>query len=203
MPVLRRLALNLDSSANIALAVASLLLLNSFAVVTLRDSDLSQQSEWGVSHTAHVASEPFTLQYANHVIAPATGEDRASSVADFMRAPVISSAQAPNLLSLDPNFLEKIRAPILGTSSSKGSRTQLSSASAPVSLPWNAVEPVRFRDNGKLNIANAPTHAESGGEDKESLTAFGLPSSERLQGWVKANAKTFQGLRASSIVDPF
>lgn len=110
-----------------------------------------------------------------------------------MRAALISSAQAPNLLSLDPNFLEKIRAPILGTSSSKGSRTQLSSASAPVSLPWNAVEPVRFRDNGKLNIVNAPTHAESGGEDKETLTAFGLPSSERLQGWVKVSAKTFKG----------
>ena len=198
MLVFRRLALILDSSANIALAVASLLLLNSFAVVTLIDSNLPPQNERAVSHTAQVAGDLSSVLSAKaEVTALATGEARASSVADFMRAPVIRPAEVPNLFSLDPNFLKKVRSPISVDTSSKAPRTQLANTLAPISLPWEAVEPVRFRDNEKINSVDAPADAESGGEDvrasEENLTALDLPSTERLLKWVKANAKTFKG----------
>jgi len=192
MLVFRQLALIFATSANLALAVASLLLINSFAVVPPGASDLSPRGEGEVSHTAR--ADLSSTQYANaDVTAPATGEARASSVADFMRAPANPSAEEPNLLSLDPNFLKKIRSPVSVDTSSTTPRTQLSNTLAPVSLPWKAVEPVRFRDNGKIDNAIAVATAKGGGVRKENLTALDLPSTERLLKWVKANAKIFKG----------
>ena len=192
MLVFRQLALIFATSANLALAVASLLIINSFAVVPPSDSGLSPRGEREVSHPARVVGDLSSTQYANaDVTAPAAVEARASSVADFMRAPANPSAEKPNLLSLDPNFLKKIRSPVSVNTSSTTPRTQLSNTLAPVSLPWKAVEPVRFRDNGNTN--NAVADAEGGEVREEKLTAQVLPSTERLLKWVKANAKIFKG----------
>ena len=190
MPVFRRLTLNLDSSTNIALAAACLLLLDSFAVVKVRAPHYSNPKEWRLSHPAQVsanASSPHDMK--DTVLA--TGQASTSSVTDFMRAPAMS-ADLPNLVSLDPSFQKKFRSPSFASSSPTTPPTPLATTSASMSLPWKAVEPVRFGGDEKANTVDVPNQARTGGEG-EDVAALSVPSTANLRTWVKANVKTFKG----------
>ena len=188
--VLRPLARNLDASANFALVAASLLLLGSLDVIKSRDSQFLRQQ--ALFDDLQVAAD-FSSSHRKNADVSVLGakEISSSSVADFMRVPAISSAEGPNLLSLDPYFLKKMRSPNLDDDTSKTTPTRVAHTSLATNLPWNAVEPVRFLDDGKQRHPNRPNAVGEGGD--KGVTAFGLPSTELWLTWVRTNIKIFNG----------
>ena len=188
MSASRQLALNLDAAANIAVVAASLLLLTALSFEKQDDLHIARQSEVGASQAFEVAAAVSSTHSKHHDVTMLAPEQTSvSSVAGFMRAPAIPTAAEPNLSALDPNFHEKVRSPSPSKGPVRTGRTPLASTSGPISLPWNDVEPVRFRDNEK----DQGTENRSAAADKS--TTLPLPSTDLLTKWVKANKKTFKG----------